>query len=526
MKNAKAVLLSTSFAVAALGTTAGCTPNAVMTRMPSLAPEAYGFVSGKTEMVSVIPIGEAVTIPAGKSAMTMVVVIPQPKTEVGERQTQYVNYSSITTIDVTIAGENLDVPLRSTLKVGGASTVAGTVILNPGRNQIITAVAKDANGALVATVQGVATSLAGKVVDAVVNYGTTPAAKVLTALDASIAPRISLEVLDGVITPVMSPTLTSTGQTVYAKHPLFINPTPIVQAIHALLEEGTRPEAVSSAAIRAKLGAQSPVYSPGSVNARILDSRGVLYELPRIGQGMMAYPVDRDGDNVVDGAFLSSSVRNYSSLTFTLADPLTLPKGLSRASNDTAQMAQAMIDSVPIGTFGLTVTPSYLYRFPWELLPLSGGVTVSVEPGLTQVAEIRLVDVSKPVPVTAAGGNFIGRPLDWSRFNTEANLVYQIQYELNGRLNGTVPPNYYGGWFKVFDGRGIELFSSSTATGSFIFASNATNSLYVYTPYAAVAMTNYPYTETVPDSSTKVMVRTLSLADATGSFNAEIGFDR
>ena len=526
MKNAKAILISGSLAVAALGATGGCTPSAVMTRMPSVAPETYGGVSGKTETVPVIPIGETVTIPAGKSAMTMVVVIPQPKTEAGERQTQYVNYSSITTIDVTISGESLEVPLRATLKVGGSSSVAGTVILNPGRNQIISAVAKDANGAIISTVQGVATSQAGRVVDAVVNFGTTPAAKVFTSLSAAIAPRIPLAAIDGVIAPILSPSVNSNGQVVYATHPLFINPTPIVQAIHTLLEEGSTPEAISTAAIRSKLGGLTPVYSAGTVNARILDSRGKLYQLPRLGQGRIAYPADRNGDGVIDGAFLQSGVSYGGGMTFTLSDPLSAAQSVTSSSNGTTPLAQALITAVPIGTFGLTVQPSYPYRFPWEILPLTAGATVSVEPGITQVADIQLVDVSKPVPITAAGGSFTARPLDWSRFDTEANLVYQVQYELIGRINGSLAPNYYGGWFKIFDANGLELFSSATATGSFIFASSATNSLYVYTPYAGTASTAYGYLATIPDSSTNVQVRTLSLADATGSYNAEIGFDR
>ena len=54
------------------------------------------------------------SVPQGKAALTLFVVIPQKKAD-GDRHAQYIDFSSITQVDVTIAGENLENPVSTTI---------------------------------------------------------------------------------------------------------------------------------------------------------------------------------------------------------------------------------------------------------------------------------------------------------------------------------------------------------------------------------------------------------------------------
>ncbi|MBO9542400.1 hypothetical protein J7643_17550 [bacterium] len=453
----------------------GCVaaPALIKTQMPTVVGETYAYNPNQPEYQEIIPVGKDVSIPQGKAAMTLFVVIPQKQPPKDERNSQYIEFSNIRRVDVTITGENIVHPVTTSINVSSGVSAAGTVVLPAGRNQIITAVGRDGNGNVISTVKGVATSIAGQVVNAEAKFGTTPLAEVMGALSPSVAPTVNMAAISGVINPILNPT-TNNGVVTYATHPTFVNPTPIVNAINALITNGVQPGAITTGTILDQLGGAQPIYTPSMVTVRLLDPQGQVYPLPST-NAINANAEDRDGDGLADGSNFSSG-RYYGYIgSITLSDPLS-----SENRYFDSGQSQTSIGNIAPGTYQLTYYSDRVSSKPWIVLPYQKTATVSVAAGSNQTVDIRLVDVSKPVSVEATG-SFSSRAdygaYEWHRFSTAPNLVYRISYD-------ATQSGWYGSpkTMMIFDQSGAQLFQSpGDATGSYTFASAASNSLYVYT---------------------------------------------
>lgn len=486
----------------------GCVtgPSALKTHWQSFTGETYAENTNKPEVVKVVPIGEEVIVPQGKAALTLFVVIPQKQQE-GDRQTQYIDFSTIRKVEVTITGENLANPVTTSIDVSSGSSAAGTVVLTPGRNQIITAVGKNSQGDTVSIVKGVATSLAGQVVNAEAKFGTTPLAEIVGGLSPEVAPQINLAAINGVVAPLLNPR-TYNGMVTYGTHPSFINPTPIVNAIKALIAGGTTPGAISTGMITDQLAGAQPLHPASSVTVRILDPLGNPYTLPSQGVPYV-YPEDRDGDGTPDGTRFSSSSYNGYITDIQLSDPVSSSGYFDGGSS------QTQIGNIPPGSFQLTYYSYQVSMKPWETLPLRKTQSVTVTPGSSKTADIRLIDVSKPTAVTAAGGSFssfsiytsplYGYSYEWFRVPTEANVIYRLAYVAQNQ-------SYDFDYLKlmIFDQSGAQLFQSADASGSYTFASGAASTLYVYTPYI----------------NTTVNVTTEALGESQSLYNASIHYNQ
>lgn len=487
----------------------GCVaaPAVIKTKAPSVLLETYGQNANPPDRVKAVPVGEVVVIPPGRAALTLFVAIPQKAAEKsGDRKAQYLDYSRITQIEVTITGENLNNPVRTTFSVSSGSSAAGTVVLAPGRNQIIQAVAKDSAGKVVSTVQGVATSLAGQVVNAEVKYGTTPAALVVAGLDPAVAPQLNLGALDAVLTQLMTPT-TINGTVTYGTHPSFINPAPLIQAIKTLVDGGTPASQIASYDIWNQLYPVVPIFPQSSVTLLLKDVNGNALAVPSAPPHAV-YPVDRNGDGLADGTTFRPTTWESALYPINLSDPVSLADGCMLPG-----MSQTTIAPVPPGTYELTYDGQVSSK-PWETLPILRSATVSVAPGANPTVSLQLVDVSTPVDIGSGGSfsseatnshnpdNLVGQ---WFCFPTSANLIYQLNYDCRTGLN-----TFLGYQLMIFDQSGAQMFQGATATGSYTFVSSATGSLYVYTP----------------SIDTTVNVTTEPLNQAMSSYNAIIDYNQ
>lgn len=483
----------------------GCVaaPAVIKTYQPSVLGETYGQNSNPPEIVKAVPVGQDVVVPQGKAAMTLFVVIPQKEEATTQaRKTQYIIFSSISQVVVTITGENLTNPVTTTINVSSGASAAGTVVLNAGRNQIVTAIGKDSSGKVIATVKGVATSQAGQVVNAVAKFGTTPLASVISGLSPTVAPQINLAAINGVIDPILSPT-TNNGQVTYATHPTFINPTPLINAINSLVTGGTSPSAITTANINSQLGGALPIYSASTLYVRLRDPLGNVYSIPT--QGWNTTPYFLNSNNATpDGSTFYSN--NYPNFNFSLSDPVTYQYNSINQSS-----SQTSLANVPPGTYQLSFN-SYggISSKPWWVLPVGNSVSVTITQGTVSNADIKFIDVSKSVPITSAGGSFTGSYNAWSTFQAASNLVYTLNYSGLGGANNS------NGGLSIFDQSGTQLYQSATATGSYTYASGATTSLYVYTPYY-----NNSYGAS---SSTTVNVITQSLGASQSFYNATVQY--
>jgi hypothetical protein len=457
----------------------GCVagPSVLKTQWQSFAGETYAENKNKPEVVKIIPVGEDVSVPLGKAALTLFVVIPQKDAE-GDRQTQYIDFSSITKVDVTITGENLASPVTTSIDVSSGTSAAGTVVLTPGRNQIITAVGRNWQGNVVSTVKGVATSVAGQVVNAEAKFGTTPLAEIVGRLSPEVAPQINLTAINGIVAPLLGST-SSNGTVTYSTHPSFINPAPVVNAIKALIASGATPGAITSGMISDQLAGAQPLYPASRVTVRVVDPQSNPLNIPNQA-GFHVDPLDRDGDGEADASSVPSYTYGGYIGSIYLSDPV------SGGAHISSSQSQSSIDNVPPGDFQLTYYPHYYSRKPWETLPLQRTQSVTVTPGSAQTVDIKLIDVSKATAVTAAGGsfssadytdNFGSYSYEWFRVPTEANLVYRLAFNAQGLGDGGDQK------LMIFDQSGAQLFQSSNASGSYTFASGAANTLYVYTRY-------------------------------------------
>ncbi|MNX57335.1 hypothetical protein D3C86_881510 [compost metagenome] len=476
----------------------GCVaaPALIKTQMPAVVGETYAYNPNQPEYQEIIPIGKDVSIPQGKAAMTLFVVIPQKQTLKDERNSQYIEFSNIRRVDVTITGENIVHPVTTSINVSSGASAAGTVVLPAGRNQIITAVGRDEGGNVVSTVKGVATSLAGQVVNAEAKFGTTPLAEVIGALSPSVAPTVNVAAINGVINPILNPT-NNNGVVTYATHPTFVNPMPIVNAINALIASGAQPGVITTGTILDQLGGAQPIYAPSMVTVRVLDPKGALHVLPQV-DGIDAYPIDSDGDGIADGSFFNSYRRSGYVDTIRLSDSLS---GLWN-SIDGGQ-SQFSFGNIAPGTYRLSYRAGNVSPKPWIVYPYQQVATVSVAPGSNKTVDIRLLDVSKPISVQATGSFSNSQNFEWHRFPTTPNLVYRINYDATMVSYGSPMT------MMIFDQSGAQLFQSSPdATGSYTFASAASNSLYVYTLY----------------ENTRVDVTTESLGANQSLYNATIQY--
>ncbi len=456
---------------------AGCVsaPSLLKTTMPQVMGETYASNPNPPEFVKAIPVGEEVVVPQGKAAMTLFVVIPQKQVAPeGDRSAQYINFSNISRVDVTITGENLSSPVRTSINVSSGASAAGTVVLNAGRNQIITAVGRDGGGSVVSTVKGVATSVAGQVVNAEAKFGTTPLANVIGGLSPEVAPLINPSAVNGIINPILNPT-NNNGAVSYITHPTFINPAPVIAAINALVLAGVQPGSITTGQISDHLNGAQPIYPGSSVIVRLRDPQGNSYTLPN--QGRSTGMADRTGDGIPDGSSFDSTTSGPY-MYFTLSDPMS-----GQNQHIYGGQSQQAFTSIPPGEYQLTFAGSYYAAKPWYVIP-TWSATTSVVPGTTQYLDIQFFDVSKPVTVDATGSfssstynQIYGYgSLEWYRFPTMPNLVYRINYEA---------PQYDQGNQRlyIFDQSGAQLYQNHEATGSFTFASAASNSLYIHTRY-------------------------------------------
>lgn len=457
---------------------AGCVaaPSLLRTSMPNVVGETYADNTNPPEYVKAIPVGEEVSIPRGKAAMTLFVVIPQKQAvQEGDRKAQYINFSNISRVDVTITGENLANPVTTSINVSSGSSAAGTVVLNAGRNQIITAVGRDGSGNVVSTVKGVATSLPGQVVNAEAKFGTTPLADVIGGLNSTIAPELNMAAVNGIINPILSPS-NNNGAVTYGTHPTFINPAPIINAVTALVSAGAQPGSITTVQISDRLSGAQPIFPGSTVTVRLRDPKGNVLTLPNQGRSTSGY--DRNNDGIIDGSYFNNNSSNPY-LYFTLSDPIT-----PQNQNIYGGQAQCSVSSVPPGEYLLTYWGENYSVKPWEVLPLNRQATTSVAAGTTQTIDVRFADVSRPVTVNATGsfssGTYNGfagyYSYEWFRFPTKSNLVYHVTYEA---------PSYSQGEQRImiFDQGGAQLYQNPASSGSFTFASAATNSLYVYTRF-------------------------------------------
>lgn len=492
---------------------AGCVaaPAVIRTSLPNVVGESYADNANPPEFVKAIPVGEEVVIPRGKAAMTLFVVIPQKQAaSEGDRKAQYIEFSNIRRVDVMITGENLVNPVTTSINVSSGTSAAGTVVLNAGRNQVITAVGKDAAGNVISTVRGVATSVAGQVVNAEAKFGTTPLAEVISALPATVSPEINLAAINGVINPIIG---TAPN---YSTHPTFINSLPIVNAIKTLLASGTLPNAITTGMITDQLGGAQPVYMAGAVRLSFLDSHGQTIT-SAVPNAKFSYPYDRNGDGVLDGGAYSGSSADWACTGMYVTDPVSARQYWSSLP--------VTVSNIPPGTFQLGYSNNLggATTRPWEVFPskaFNDVATVSVQPGAITNLSYQLQDVSKPVAVSSGGtfssvaptydtrnGYWNRDSHEWHRFSSQANLVYSIDFAVDPFIvsqNGGMSSVY----LRVFDVSGTQLYQGEAASGSFTFASAATNSLYVYTPFA----------------STSVNVTTQTLGQNQSLYNATIRY--
>lgn len=504
---------------------AGCMltgPTVYKTRLPVTAGETYGEMMGLPEFVPAVPIGEDVVVPRGKAALTLYVVIPQKVSNdpaLNEREVQYVDYGRTTKVEVTITGENLLSPVTTSINVSAGMSAAGTIIVTPGRNQIITAVAKDSSGNVVATVKGVATSLTGQIVDAAIRYGTTPLANVISGLSIADGPAVSAAAIAGLIDPILNPaTNPTTGAVTYAKHPLYIDHASITSAINTLIAGGKAPASITIADLTSQL-ATTPVFGASSLTFRFKDPGGNVIALPASGQGAKPYfPYDRNNDQVPDGTLIRPHYSTSNNKDFGRIYQPRVSDPLSSLTNNWSSGSSFAIGNIPPGTYTYAwsyanwssfYSPgawAYEYtdhhsfsKYPWWALPLITSGTFTFASGSAAVVDIQLVDVSKPAPISASGGEFVGQIHEWYRFGTDANLIYRVNYVKKGTAE----------MFLVFDYQGNQIFQSSAATDSYTFGSAATNSLYVY----------------IPQNNATVSVTTESLGPQS-QYNTSIKFDQ
>jgi hypothetical protein len=488
----------------------GCVagPSVLKTQWQTFTGETYAENNNKPEVVKVIPIGEDVTVPQGKAALTLFVVIPQKQAE-GDRQTQYIDFSTIRKVDVTITGENLASPVTTSIDVSSGTSAAGTVVLTPGRNQIITAVGRNWQGDVVSTVKGVATSVAGQVVNAEAKFGTTPLAEIVGGLSPEIAPQINLATINALVTPLLNPT-SNNGTLTYSTHPSFINPAPVVNAINALISNGATPGDISTGMITDQLAGAQPLHPASRVTVRVVDPQGNPLTLANQGVPYVD-PVDRDGDGAADGTQFSSNSSGGHVGSIRLSDPVSY--GWHSIGGG---YSQTQIEGVPPGSFQLTYDDNRVSLKPWETLPFQKTQSVTVSPGSVQTVDIRLIDTSKPTTVTAEGGSFSSTSAysnphgiychEWFRVPTEANVIYRLAYNAQGM------PDVYGAGHKlmIFDQSGAQLFQSDNTSGSYTFASGAASTLYVYTRFI----------------NTTVDVTTEALGDGQSLYNASIHYNQ
>ncbi|HEY9900614.1 MAG TPA: hypothetical protein V6D00_15660 [Pantanalinema sp.] len=281
-------------------------------------------------------------------------------------------------------------------------------------------------------------------------------------------------------------------------HPSLIKGAAIAARIRA--SNGAIPGAITTGTIMDQLGGAQPIYAPTRVLVRLRNPNGTPHVLPQQ-DGRSVRPIDRDGDGMADGTVFDSSMSSGYFQGIRLSDPIS-------ASNYTIYPGGSEIElgNIPPGSYRLsygTEWDRYSNR-PWIVYPVNRVATVSVLPNSNPVIDIHLIDVSKPVSVEATGsfssaGVYDAMSYDWHRFATAPNLVYRISYDASQYGSGGAQK------LMIFDMSGTQLFQSDAATDSYTFASAASNSLYVYTPYG----------NTLVDVTTETLGANQSLYNAT-----------
>lgn len=506
----------------------------------SVPVETYGYNPNPPVYEPAIPLGQPFAVPPGRGAMSIFVSIPRKGGASGSRSAQYIDFSAITKVVVTIVGQNVTSPITTTLNVQNSSTAEGTVLVPAGANQIVTAKGYDNNGDLQATVQGVATSVAGQVVNAVVDYGQTPVAAVFAGLPVAEAAQASLSAIAEVVDQVTQPLTASNGVVTYSVHPAFVNSPAIIQAIEDLASQGTPIGSISSASIDSELfnlGDDPPKYAAGAVTFELQAPGGTgSYTVPSGVPLFMSEAVFNAGGQLVGAGYhlaYQTSANAGVLNSFSVSDPVTSylpPSQCCAPSLDlSAGQSAVSIPGVPPGTYSFYFqgVPGFdVSAKPWiVLLPQAASTnsevfgsvlandqasTLSVSPGATTSVVLQMADASKPSSISASGGGDLvsSGPYEWDSFAASANTFYTITFS-SGTFPGGTCCYIYDNDFRILDQDANELYYASTATASYSYASSATASLYLYLP--------------VPGSTVSIQAQPLS-GTSNSAMNATVNY--
>ncbi|MEB3236665.1 MAG: hypothetical protein VKO64_03435 [Candidatus Sericytochromatia bacterium] len=492
----------------------------VPTRMPGGAGESFAsaYQGVRPEVVAFVEPGKPVRLSPGKAAVTVLVSLPGGVSESNNRTTQAIPFGNIRKVDIEVKGENLPAPLATSVEISGGSSAAGTIILPAGRNQIITATGRDAQGNVIATVKAASTSQAGKVSEVVVRYGSTPAAEILEALPVEVVPRINLAALQTAIEDVTRPAGTPSS---YMTHPMLVRKSAFVDAITAQLNAGKAPEQIDGAVLAAALYGKSKKIEKGSVKVSVVDLNGDV-------RPFNSYPGYRDASLAVrDGSYLSRRIvlipsdSDYCQLN--LGSPLA-PEFVYLQGSSSQSVA------VEPGVWSISVYPG-VTALPWVrvMLPASSSVfdgsSVVVEEGGKAELVWRDADMSKLVLTGAGQATFSSTPYSdriWDdpksgefwRVTTADSTIFRLShfnsiYSEYGCIGNMCNDDESWGRksaVRVFRADGTQILGADAASGSFLYASEMAETLYIWTRFArtdaTVSVTPLSSAESI--STTKV----------------------
>ncbi|MEB3298135.1 MAG: hypothetical protein VKO21_01435 [Candidatus Sericytochromatia bacterium] len=467
------------------------------TRMPVAAGESFASAYGqsKPQQVDFIAPGKPVRLAVGKAAVTVLVSLPGGKSEASDRGVQAIPFQNIRRVDLEVKGENLEAPLTTSVEISGGSSAAGTIILPAGRNQIITATGRDAAGQVIATVKAAATSQAGKVSEVVVRYGSTPAAEILEALPADVVPRINLTALQNAIEDVTRPSGTPAS---YVTHPMLVRKSVFIDAIKAQLEAGMTPEQIDGAVLAAALYGKSKKIEMGAVTVSVVDVNGDVRPF-RYEYGYADYYLVNWG-----GSRLNR--RSYIGL-HSQGTRIRLGTPLSPESEWIDGATTRSFPTEP-GEWSLNLEPG-VSLLPWvRILPpatssVFDGANVKVQEG----ENVRLVwrdhDMSQPVLSGTGQATFSSTPYrdriwddptsgEFWRVTTADSTIFRLhhfnsvytEYGCIGNMCREDETLGRKSAVRVFRADGTQILGADAASGSFLYASEKAETLYIWTRFA------------------------------------------
>lgn len=469
----------------------------VPTRMPGGAGESFAsaYQGVRPEVVSFVEPGKPVRLSPGKAAVTVLVSLPGGVSESPTRTTQAIPFGNIRKVDIEVKGENLPAPLTTSVEISGGSSAAGTIILPAGRNQIITATGRDAQGNVIATVKAASTSQAGKVSEVVVRYGSTPAAEILEALPVEVVPRINLAALQTAIEDVTRPSGTPAT---YVTHPMLVRKSAFVDAISAQLAAGKTPEQIDGAVLAAALYGKSKKIEMGSVTVSVVDLNGDVRAF-RQNSGFAARQLVAQGGSPL-------SRRYYIEVT---SDTTALQLG-SPLSPDSYWLDGSMVRSFPAepGEWRISLQAG-VSTLPWVRIepPATSSVFDGANVRVQEGENVRLVwrdrDMSQPLLAGSGQATFSSTPYrdriwddpksgEFWRVTTADSTIFRLShfnsvYSEYGCIGSMCDDEE--GWgrksaVRVFRADGTQILGADAASGSFLYASEKAETLYIWTRFA------------------------------------------